>query len=102
MLTAFQPPLELKGSSPAAIAAGKLANRFEPLFALAASSLLIILFTLFRDRLQIVLSAGTACAVYAVFQPGFLAVIPLLIVRWSLDILRSIGVTILIPLMQWV
>lgn len=149
VLTDFQPPAELKVFSPAAIAAGKLANRFEPLFSLAAASLLIILFTLFRDRLQIVLSTGTSCAVYAIFQPGFLALIPLLTARWSLeiigslaslllgrkvtaaewlevflalfdfillgyllsggiekffslDILRSTGLPILIPLMQWV
>ena len=55
---------------------------------------LIVLANLFADRLQVSISAGTACMVYRIIQPGFLALLPLLTIRWALDI--PIAVTLLV------
>jgi hypothetical protein len=62
----------------------------EPIASIIATAILISLVTIFIDRLQIRLSAGTACVVYQIFREGFYHIIPLLVFRWSLDILLGV------------
>ncbi len=62
----------------------------EPIASIIATAILISLVTIFIDRLQIRLSAGTACVVYQIFQKGFYHIVPLLVFRWSLDIVLGV------------
>ncbi len=58
------------------------------------TSFIIIILVFFRDLLQIRISAGTACTVYQILKPGFISIIPLLVIRGSLDILLAVRLII--------
>ena len=66
----------------------------EEIATIIFTAALIVLANLFADRLQVSISTGTACMVYRIIQPGFLALLPLLTLRWALDI--PIAVTLLV------
>ena len=66
----------------------------EQIITIFFTSVLIIILVFFRDLLQIRISAGTACTVYQIFKPGFISIIPLLVFRWSLDILLAVQLLI--------
>ena len=66
----------------------------EQIITIFITSVLIIILVFFRDLLQIRISAGTACTVYQILKPGFISIIPLLVIRGSLDILLAVRLII--------
>ena len=62
----------------------------DPIATIVASVFFIIVINFFRDLIGIRINDGATCTVYRILLPGFVSLIPVFTVRWSLDIVASI------------
>ncbi len=58
----------------------------DSVFSIVFSLVFIVILTRFRDRLGVCSTAGDLCIFFPVLGPSFLALIPVLVIRWLLEI----------------
>ena len=62
----------------------------DPIATIIASLFFIIVINFYRDLISIRYNTGGTCTVYQILMPGFISLVPVFTVRWSLDIIASI------------